>query len=429
MKIRGFEKSLPRYVHEILMAIGSLASEMGYSAYLAGGIVRDILLGRKNLDIDVAIEGDAIRFGKEFALRTGSIFKGATRFGTCKVHSKAFGTIDLSSTRKETYSRPGVLPEVQPANIIEDLGRRDFTINAMAVSLAPSSYGHLIDPFGGLKDLRRGVLRVLHERSFMDDPTRILRGVRIGARYSFRFESKTRMYLKQAVDMGCLSTISGPRIFDELKLICSEEDPRRAILLLKRLRVIEFLFGGQARVEARDLNSLRHSLEVITKWTGPGEVSTWIVWFAYFFRNLRRNKAQELIGYFNLPSEARTTCEEMSNLQRISKFLVSKKDRYLLTVKLESMPLELLVHIYASMRQSRRIIKKFLVDWRHVRPILRGSEIAAMGVREGAQIGEILREIRRLKLRGKVLTREDEIEFVKKRLSGQKTLAREEGRC
>lgn len=418
MKVRKFERSLPRHVHEILIAIGSLAEEMGYSAYLAGGVVRDILLGMKNLDIDISIEGDAIKLGRELAARTGSILKGVTRFGTCKVQSKAFGTIDLSTARKETYGKPGALPDVSPAKICEDLGRRDFTVNAMAISLAPDSYGYLIDPFGGLKDLRMGILRVLHEKSFIDDPTRILRGVRIAARYSLRFERKTRRYLRGAIRMGCLSTVSGPRIFDELRLICSEDDPRPALLLLRLLGIMESIFGSRAQIESRDLIKLKRSLEAIGRWTEPGKISNWVVYFAYLFKKLSKAEIQEKIAYLNLPGEARKVCQAIYRLDQISRDLIKKKDPYLVTTRLEEMPIELIVHIYASSKVNRPLIRKFLMRWRHIKPILSGSEIADLGVTEGCQVGKMIKEIRRLKLRGQISTRQDEVDLVKSRLVG-----------
>lgn len=423
MKMNKFQQFLPDHIHEILLAIGSLASEMGYSAYLAGGIVRDMLLGRRRLDIDVAIEGDAIKLGRELATRTGAVLKGATRFGTCKIYSKAFGVIDLSSTRKETYRGPGALPDVEPAGICEDLRRRDYTINAMAVCLNPGRYGQLIDPFGGRRDLKKGLLRVLHQRSFIDDPTRILRGIRIAARYSFRFEPRTRNYLKQALEGGCLSTISGPRIFNELRLICSEESPRAAMILLKRFGIIELLFGSQVRIQAQDLRRIEASLAAFRKWTHPGEISPWIVWFACFFKGLSGRKFLDTVKYFNMPREVRNACEAVSKISLHCKDLIKRKgDPYLVTTMLEDIPIEAIVHLYASQPASRSLIKRFLVEWRHVKPSLRGKEIAELGARAGPEIGRIAREIRKLKIQGRISSRHEEMEIAKKMVDARNRL-------
>ena len=161
-----FRKALPPAKHELLRAIGRLSLDLGYRAYLVGGIVRDLMLGRENTDLDIAIEGDAERLARTFARKTGARMKAPTRFGTCKLDSKAFGKLDVASTRGETYRVSGALPDVYPAGITEDLRRRDFTVNSMALSITPGSYGRLLDPIRGAEDLKRGKLKVLARQGY-----------------------------------------------------------------------------------------------------------------------------------------------------------------------------------------------------------------------------------------------------------------------
>jgi tRNA nucleotidyltransferase (CCA-adding enzyme) len=227
--LRGMEVVLP-------------ALEGGPPCFLVGGAVRDLLLGREPVDIDVAVEGEA----EQVAARLAEVLDGEVtmheRFGTATVTAGGVDAVNLARTRRETYPAPGALPEVEPAGIDEDLGRRDFTINALALRLdaAPgahgrqsgSSAGALHDPHGGRADLAAGVVRVLHERSFVDDPTRLLRAVRYAARLGFALEAETERWARAAVTAGALGTISGSRIRDELiDLLAEHEAPRSARML------------------------------------------------------------------------------------------------------------------------------------------------------------------------------------------------------
>jgi tRNA nucleotidyltransferase (CCA-adding enzyme) len=207
---------------EALPGIGALRSVAErVPAYLVGGAVRDLLLGREGGDLDVVIEGDvdALSGAPGFELeREGRFLTGRLALGELKV--------DVARARAEEYPRPGALPEVRPAPIDEDLARRDFTINAMAFPL--SGEGELLDPHGGVQDLSAGRLRVLHARSFIDDPTRALRAARYAARFGFELEPETAGLLAEAD----LSTVSDDRIQSELRLIAAEVDPARALRLI-----------------------------------------------------------------------------------------------------------------------------------------------------------------------------------------------------
>ena len=185
------------------------------SVYLVGGAVRDLIVGQDSVDLDLAVEGDGVSAARELARRLDGEAAVHERFGTATVRAGELA-VDLATARRESYPRPGVLPEVQPASIEEDLARRDFTVNAMAVALSEPGRGELRDPLGGFADLAVARIRVLHDRSFIDDPTRVLRAVRYGARLGFGLEHDTERLLREAAAADALSTISGPRVRDEL---------------------------------------------------------------------------------------------------------------------------------------------------------------------------------------------------------------------
>ncbi|MFL5894137.1 MAG: CCA tRNA nucleotidyltransferase, partial [Thermoleophilaceae bacterium] len=196
-------------------------------AWLVGGAVRDLLLGARSVDLDVAIEGDAGDVARRLAERLGGEAKEHERFGTATVRAGDL-TVDLATARRERYAAPGALPEVEPAAIDEDLARRDFTINAMAASLDEARPGELLDPHGGRGDLESGAISILHPQSFVDDPTRLLRAVRYEARFGFSMDEATATRAEEAIAAGAPSTVSGARIRDELLDLLDENAVRGA---------------------------------------------------------------------------------------------------------------------------------------------------------------------------------------------------------
>ncbi len=205
-------------------------------AYLVGGAVRDLLRGAVPNDIDIAVEGDARSVARAVAKRLGSDAREYERFGTATVETPAT-SYNFATTREEAYDSPGELPRVAPAPLADDLRRRDFSINAMAVGLTGDDLGHLYDPTGGLADMEARLVRVLHERSFLDDPTRLLRAVRYAVRLGFALDPETERLAREATAGDALSTVSGARIRDELMDLLGELDAPAAIRRMRDLEI------------------------------------------------------------------------------------------------------------------------------------------------------------------------------------------------
>lgn len=205
-----------------LRVLGETAAQAGAQAWLVGGPVRDLLLGREAPDLDIAIEGSVEAVARAMADRLGGRVRKTTCFMTCTLTLDDGGELDIAHARTERYPERGALPIVEPATIAEDLRRRDFTVNAMAVALAPDEFGRLLDPHEGLRDLDAGVLRVLHDGSFEDDPTRMIRAVRFMLRLGFALEPHTRQLLRRAADEGRLAAVSGARMRNELRRLFAE---------------------------------------------------------------------------------------------------------------------------------------------------------------------------------------------------------------
>ena len=229
--------SIPSALRGPLQRIGRLADAQGVRAYAVGGCVRDLLLGRSSTEIDVAVEGDAIGLARATAQEMGGILTVHEQFGTATValQKRGLARIDFAMCRQERYAASGAYPQVTPGTLAEDLIRRDFTINAMALQAQGDTFGALVDPYGGAKDVRARRLRVLHPRSFLDDPSRILRGIRFAARFGCAFEPSTRRWLIEALRDGGLERLNRGRWRKELGLMLEEPDSLACFRLLGRL--------------------------------------------------------------------------------------------------------------------------------------------------------------------------------------------------
>ncbi|MFO7173044.1 MAG: CBS domain-containing protein [Bacillota bacterium] len=250
--IRDRARELPPPVARALRAAGEVARETAVPAYAVGGFVRDLLLGWPVLDVDIVVEGDGIAFARRLAERLGGRAEPIPRFGTAHVYDAEGFRVDVATARRELYAYAAALPEVEEADLREDLYRRDFTIGAMAIRLTPEGLGELVDFFGGYRDLREGLVRVLHSLSFVEDPTRILRAARFAGRYGMRLEPETERLAREAVAGGFLERVTGERLRNDLVRLLQEPQAPACLRVL------------------RDLGALEHLLPEV-RWTGETE--------------------------------------------------------------------------------------------------------------------------------------------------------------
>lgn len=269
--------------------------------YLVGGPVRDLFLGRPLRDVDVVMESDALDFARRLSETLGVPARVHERFGTATLAMPGGGRLDLARSRRESYERPGALPRVEPAPIEEDLGRRDFTINAMALELAPGT--RLLDPFGGKADLEKRVVRMLHSGSPRDDPTRAFRAARYANRLGFRIETGTRKWIADASGRGVFGAVSGDRLRRELRLLFSEENRAGAVRLLRRLGLDREIDPALPR-EASILPCLRRAERIAGR--HPGKTS-WLLYLLTWTAGLESADLERLSRRLSLAGqEART---------------------------------------------------------------------------------------------------------------------------
>ena len=219
---------------KIIDIVGKLADELKTHVYIVGGPVRDKLLGRKDYDLDFVVEGDGINFAEALNKTLKGKLTAYRAFGTATINFNK-KRIDVVTARKEHYKYPAAYPTVKPGSIKDDLYRRDFTINAMAIAVNKDGFGRLVDFYNGRKDLKKKVIRVLHDKSFMDDPTRIFRAVRFSARFGFKIEPHTKKLMKEAVRDGLLGEVNAGRIRKEIELFLKEKNPRKCLEVFSKL--------------------------------------------------------------------------------------------------------------------------------------------------------------------------------------------------
>jgi tRNA nucleotidyltransferase (CCA-adding enzyme) len=407
--INRLEQCLSPESLALIQKAGALAAEKRLGIYLVGGVVRDILLGRANSDLDLVAEGNAVELAESLAGEVGGRLVVHRRFGTAKIRTGNL-TIDLAMCRAETYARPGALPSVRPGSIQDDLARRDFTVNAMALRLDPANFGKLVDPFDGQKDLANKLIRVLHDRSFIDDATRMLRAVRYEQRFGFRLEAATEKLLRQNVAM--LRTLSGDRIRHELDLILKEDCPER---MLKRLGELGLLVEIHPALEGN--GRLEKGFEKAREGSSAPSPA---LYFALLTCSLSIKEVEDFVARLRVPGSVSRVIRDTARLreQMPSLDVRDLSPSAVCELLQEYSPTSVLAcAIAADSALVQERLNLYLTRWRHVRTALDGSTLQRLGVPSGPRLGQMLKALHDAKLDGKIESQEDEIELVQRWLS------------
>ena len=380
-------------------------SEPFEGVYLVGGTVRDILLGERSFDVDIAVEGDAIALAQALADALGGRVRAHRKFGTAVVIYGKDERVDVVTARTEFYDAPAALPTVEHASIREDLFRRDFTINAMAVSLKGADLGRLVDPFGGRRDLETKTIRVLHNLSFIDDPTRIFRAIRYENRHGFRMDEHTLRLARGCIEMGLVGDLSSARLRDELEALLEEGEIEHSILRLAELGADKAIHPHLAADEEavsllgrltdlRDLYELdvpawRLGLAALARRLPPDEVYDWLQRLKVRRRDAERIAAAVTVG----PRLVERLAKGAEPAE-----VVALADPYAPDAPLFALGLADLEPLHTYFRRLR-----------DVRLEVSGADLAELGLGESPRVGEILAELRRRKLNGELDGRESEL--------------------
>ena len=394
-------------LHRLARAFAAIAaaSEGVEGVYLVGGTVRDILLGEESFDVDIAVEGDAIALARRIARELGGRTREHEKFATAVVLYGDGERVDVVTARTEFYDAPAALPAVEHASIREDLYRRDFTINAMAASLKAGDFGRLVDPFGGRADLEAKTVRVLHNLSFIEDPTRIFRAIRYENRYGFRMDEHTARLARSCVEMGLVGDLSSARLRDELYALLEEGNVGHSLPRLSELgaagaihpqlaaddEAVRLFDRGRhlARELAIDVPDWRLGLAVLARRMSAAQVSDWLDRLRVRKRDADLVAAAVTVG----PRLVLRLRDELSPSE-----IVAVAEQYAPDAPLFALALEEL-----------EPVRRYFEELRHVRLDVAGADIAELGLEESPRVGEVLAELRRRKLDGALDGRDAEL--------------------
>lgn len=415
-------QALPPKLEEILRLAGQLADEMGYSLYVVGGFVRDLLLGIPNLDLDLVVEGDAIKLARRLAERIGGRVRSHARFGTAKwlpdpndPELKDIGTLDFATARVEFYEHPTALPQVERSSIRQDLHRRDFTINTLAICLNGERYGELLDFFGGQSDLRRKLIRVLHSLSFVEDPTRMLRAVRLEQRLGFRIEPRTEQLMRNAQDL--LTRTTPERIRHELYLILAEAEPERALRRLDELGLLSRVhpaltvddwfmeMAGRLRQELKRFSPLPEHPEGNSRLFHVEKYRPEGLYLALLLYRSPREDAESFLESLRIMRGEAMLVRQVLALREVLPQLdaprLKRSEIYALLEPFDE-PALFIGYVVQDSWLVRQRIELFLRRLRDIKPLADGRALKELGIKPGPVYRQILERLRAAWMDGEI---------------------------
>ncbi len=416
--------NLDKDVVLLLRSVGETAEELGYDAFVVGGFVRDLLLHIKNLDIDIVIEGDGIRFAEELAQRKGGSVRTHEKFGTATVLLPDYGKIDVATARLEYYEYPAAMPTVELSSIKLDLFRRDFTINAMAIHLNPSRFGTLVDFFNSQNDLKERRISVLHNLSFVEDPTRIFRAIRFEQRLDFRITPHTEKLIKNAVRMHLFDRFSGPRFFGELKQILSADNPLPALRRMNEFSLFPFLWPDlrpNCKIDRRFIHLITQASRAISWFRLLYLDRACPFWAVYILAVMSRSRVKELMSFcqrFDLPPKTRKMLiRQKTEGERIAREMLRRpfmkaSEIYWLLLDLDNVGLLYLMAI-ARKKYIKKAVSLFVTSLRDTVPLISGHDLLKLGFTPGPQFRTMINHVLEAQLNGGITTKEDAFTLVK----------------
>jgi len=410
-----FASMLPEEILSVVIELGHVAASLKVRCYLVGGIVRDLLLGVRNFDLDVTVEGDGVRFAHAVAQRLGGKVRVHREFGTATVQMPQI-CLDVASSRREYYEYSGALPKVEFASIKEDLRRRDFTINAMALSINRDDFLSLIDYYGGQQDLKKRIIRVLHNMSFIEDPTRLFRAVRFLGRYGFEWEKETLALAMEAVRLNAISRVSVQRLTNEVILLLSEPDPPSALKALARINLFEPLFHVPwSTALERELKRTKRALAEVSERVFSRPVIEYVPYLLVIARHA--GKANLVMCQLSLEKRPASILESSAScVEEVLKQL-DAPGRAKPSAIYESLsgraPEEVafLLAVAPSARVRNRI-RQYLSNLVEVKLEATGRDLIQMGYSPSVLFKMAMDAARRAKLDGKITSKEQELEFM-----------------
>lgn len=415
---------LPRRIQGILLLLGQKAAKEGYRVYAVGGFVRDLILGLPNYDLDLAVEDNALEFARMLPPLLGGKLSVHEEFGTATLTLSDGFQIDFATARMEFYQFPAASPEVEQTTIRHDLYRRDFTINTLAFSLNSGSFGKFLDFFGGYDDLQAGLIRVLYNLSFVEDPTRILRAIRFACRYGFKLEEETRAFMETAIQDSMLANTPAPRLGREIRIMFHETNVPALLAMAKDLGVMASILGSKDW--PLDLDGQLLAAAQVVQWSmerNLGGDESWLV-FPFLLVNYLP-PAQQAVAAPRLgltPREAQLVQTISQGIEQVEGQLrqdIAASDIYNILRPLPIVALLALLAVNSGEAALRSRVMLYLEKLADVEISIDGHDLLSLGLEAGPEVGRILREVQMARLDGEVSTREQELALANSLLRGR----------
>lgn len=403
---------------DLLKKIGEVAHSMGFGVYVVGGFVRDLLLRRDNDDVDIVIEGEGITFAKAFAKMMGARINTYSKFGTSVIIFPDGFKVDVATARMEYYTAPAALPEVETSSIKFDLYRRDFTINTLAIRLAPDGFGTLTDFFNGQRDIKEKRVRILHNLSFVEDPTRIFRAIKFEQRFGFTIGKLTHEMIKNALHLGVFRDLGGGRVFNEFRQILEEANPIPAILRIFDLGLMEIIHPGILK-HSDLINQLDEAKKVLA-WHDlmytDEPIERWVIYLLTLLAPCDRKISEEVAERLMLaPRHRKLITVERFHARGAYVWLTHSLPATNSDLHKQLSPLktELLLYIMAvsADEEIKKAISHYMSQLRHIALAIMGRDLKELGLKPGPLFSRILDEALAAKLDGQLADKEDELAF------------------
>jgi len=419
------QERFPVKIQNLLMEFGRVGDALGYSVYAVGGFVRDLLMRVENLDVDIVVEGDGIKLAEEFERKFPCRIRTHKKFGTAIIFFSDGLKIDVATARLEVYDSPAALPTVESSSIKMDLSRRDFTMNTLAIQLNPKGFGELIDFFGGIRDIKEKVIRVLHNLSFVEDPTRVFRAIRFEQRLEFQIGKHTQNLMKNVVKMGFMDRLSGGRVLSELILILREDNPIPSLNRMKDFDLLRFLHP-HLKVD-EEAHSLFERIHHVISWFDllflEERYERWLIYFYGLVESLKGGEVEEICRRLGMNDKDQKRVVEgkrqtdqtlLQFFSWINEEVRPKRSEIYSVLDPFSTEVKLFMMAKTTQRTTRRYISLYFTQLKDTKPLLKGTDLIQMGMKPGPFIKKTLTDLLKARLDEQVITRQDEVEYLSK---------------
>lgn len=402
----------PSSIRELLRIISIVTRQMKANTYLVGGIVRDGLLNIQNYDIDIVVDGDGIKFGKKLAQRLEARLDTHEKFMTAVLILENGQHIDIATSRVEYYKKPAELPSVESGSIKQDLARRDFTINSLALSLTGKNFGEILDFFGGREDLKSRKIKVLHKMSFIEDPTRIFRAVRFEKRLGFKMDKQTEALARSAIDMDIVSKLTGVRIRDELIYLLNESKPFSTVMRLYELGALSKIgISREINKEfTKDMRKAISSYEKLKPYQNK-KPKKWRLFLAMMFKDNNESAIESWCLKMKIRrKDIAVISDSVKNMVDAGKELKKeiKKD-FRLYNTIRRYPSELQIICHSRGGAYAKNIRRYFTKLANIKLEINGEDIKRFGYKPSPAFKEVLGEVLQQKINGKIAGRKNEL--------------------